>query len=107
MTTTTLSKPYKDRFWRRKGESDFLKPTAGGAVVRYALLILIAVIAVFPFVWQLSTSLKGSMEDIYAFPPNLIPRHPTLEHYATVSHTIPIVKYAWHSLLVGVATVVS
>ncbi|QPL05520.1 MULTISPECIES: carbohydrate ABC transporter permease [Actinomyces] len=105
-TTVTLSKPYKDRFWRRTGESDFLKPTAGGAVVRYALLILIALIAVFPFLWQLSTSLKGSMEDIYAFPPNLVPRHPTLEHYATVSHTIPIVKYAWHSLLVGVATVI-
>lgn len=102
-----LAKPYKDRFWRRKGESDFLKPTAAGAVLRYVLLVLMAVVAVFPFVWELSTSFKGATEDIYAFPPRLVPEHPTFAHYGTVSATIPIMKYAWHSLLVGVATVVS
>lgn len=106
-SSTALAKPYKDRFWRRKGESDFLKPTATGAVMRYVLLILMAVIAVFPFLWQLSTSFKGASEDIYSFPPRLIPSDPTFDHYTTVAHTIPIMKYAWHSVLVGVATVVS
>ncbi|WP_103061987.1 carbohydrate ABC transporter permease [Actinomyces qiguomingii] len=106
-STPAPTKPYKDRFWRRRGESDFLKPTAAGAVVRYVLLIAMAGIAVFPFLWQLSTSLKGASENIYAFPPQLLPEHPTLEHYATVSRTIPILKYAWHSLAVGVATVAS
>lgn len=109
MTTAAapVAKPYKDRFWRRPGESNFLKPTAAGAAIRYVLLLLMAFIAIFPFLWQLSTSFKGSMEDIYAFPPSLLPSHPTMEHYATVSHTIPIVRYAWHSLLVGLATVAS
>lgn len=98
---------YRDRFWRRKGESDFLKPTASGAVVRYIILIIMAIIAIFPFLWELSTSLKGLSEDIYSFPPKLIPSDPTLEHYQRVAETIPIWRYAWHSLIVAIATVVS
>ncbi|SPT53717.1 Inner membrane ABC transporter permease protein ycjP [Actinomyces bovis] len=102
-----MTKPYRDRFWRRKGESDFLKPTPAGAVARYLLLALLAVIAVFPFLWELSTSFKGAAEDIYAFPPQLVPSEPTTAHYETVSNTIPILKYAWHSLLLGLGTVAS
>lgn len=105
--STPAAKPYRDRFWRRKGESDFLKPTPAGAVVRYLLLVLLAVVAVFPFLWELSTSFKGAAEDIYAFPPRLVPAEPTTAHYQTVAHTIPILKYAWHSLLLGLGTVAS
>lgn len=105
--TAPLAKTYRDRFWRRKGESDFLKPTPAGAVVRYLLLVLLAVVAVFPFLWELSTSFKSAAEDIYAFPPRLIPDEPTIAHYQTVAHTIPILKYAWHSLLLGLGTVTS
>ena len=106
-STPVMSTPYRDRFWRRKGESDFLKPTAAGAVIRYILLIAIAIVAVFPFLWELSTSFKSATEDIYAFPPRLLPSEPTLTHYQTVADTIPILRYAWHSVLVGVATVIS
>lgn len=106
-TGTVLDKPYKDRFWRRRGESDFLKPTAAGAAVRYVLLILLAVVAMFPFLWELATSFKSATEDIYAFPPRLVPSDPTLQHYVTVASTIPIMKYAWHSVIISVATVLS
>ncbi|MDO5729577.1 MAG: carbohydrate ABC transporter permease [Actinomycetaceae bacterium] len=97
----------KERPWRRKGESNIFKPTPWGLVIRYVILTIVLLIAVLPFLWELSTSLKGAAEDIYSFPPNLIPREPTLKHYATVTHTVPVVRYAWHSLLVAVGSVIS
>lgn len=99
--------PRKERPWRRKGEANFDKPTLPGMIARYTLMILIMFITVGPFIWQLSTSLKGPMEDIYTFPPNLIPLEPTLANYGEVTRTIPVVSYAWHSLLVSVATVIT
>lgn len=93
--------------WRRRGESNIFKPSPGGLALRYILLIVVLIIAIFPFLWQLSTSLKGAAEDIYSFPPNLIPSEPTLEHYKTVANTVPVVRYAWHSLLVALGSVVS
>lgn len=96
-----------DRPWREHGSANLFKPPLQLLVLQYAALIALLVITVLPFLWQLSTSLKGSAEDIYMFPPNLIPQQPTLEHYGTVSRTIPILSYAWHSFLVAGAQVVS
>ncbi|MDR2973697.1 MAG: carbohydrate ABC transporter permease, partial [Propionibacteriaceae bacterium] len=96
-----------DRPWRQRGSSDMFKPRPALLVMRYVIMVLLLVITVFPFLWQLSTSLKGSGEDIYTFPPQLFPQAPTLEHYATVSRTIPILSYAWHSFLVAGAQVIS
>jgi multiple sugar transport system permease protein len=42
-------------------------------IATYALLIAVAIIVVFPFVVALSTSTKNS-QDIFAYPPTLIPR---------------------------------
>lgn len=90
-----------DRPWRTRGAGGFGKPTRSGLAVRYLLLALILVIAVGPFVWQLSTSLKGPGDNIYAFPPKLIPEDPTFANYGRVASTIPILQYAWHSLIVA------
>lgn len=97
----------KERPWRTRGGGQIDKPTFAGFIARYGLLIVLFIVAIFPFIWQLSTSLKGPMEDIYSFPPRLIPDDPTLANYETVLHTIPVLRYAWHSLLVGLATVVT
>lgn len=105
--TSTPGKPYRQRPWRSKGSFDFHRPSLGGLILRYVLLIFMLLISVGPFVWQLSTSFKGNGEDLYAFPPNLIPANPTLSHYASVARIIPVYQYAFHSLLVGIATVVS
>jgi ABC-type glycerol-3-phosphate transport system permease component len=53
---------------RRKGP----KATAA-RVGAYALLVAVAVIVVFPFVVAVATSFKSS-DDIYSYPPTLIPR---------------------------------
>ncbi len=54
-----------------------------------------------------SVEQHGAREDIYGFPPDLIPHQFTLSNYTEVFRTIPVLDYAWHSLLVGVGTVVS
>jgi len=97
----------REPIFRRRGSGDFSKPTLGGLIGRYALLLLVLVLVIGPFLWQLSTSFKGPQENIYSFPPNLIPREPTLQNYATVAEIVPVYLYAWHSLLVSVGTVVS
>ncbi|MFC0672382.1 carbohydrate ABC transporter permease [Brachybacterium hainanense] len=93
----------RERPYRTKGAGGFGKPTLTGLILRYVLLVAVLVLAVGPFVWQLSTSLKGPMDDIYSFPPSLIPSDPTLGNYTTVAATIPILRYAGHSLIVALA----
>lgn len=95
-------KPYRTR-----GHADMSKPSLGGLIGKYVLLIVVLAIMVFPFLWQMSTSFKGATENIYDFPPSLWPAAPTLDNYAEVFRTIPVLDYAWHSLLVGVGTVLT
>lgn len=90
-----------DRPWRTRGSGGFGKPTLAGLIVRYVLLVAVLLLAVGPFLWQMSTSFKGPMDDIYSFPPALIPADATLGNYTKVAATIPILSYAWHSLLVA------
>jgi multiple sugar transport system permease protein len=80
---------------------------AGELVWRYLLLTAVLALAVGPFLWQLSTSLKGTTEDIYGSPPRFLPSHPTLHNYARVADTIPVWDYALNSLKVAAASVVT
>ncbi|MDO5049866.1 MAG: carbohydrate ABC transporter permease [Actinomycetaceae bacterium] len=105
--STAVVNPPKERPYRKRGEAGFDKPTLAGLIMRYVLMALILALTVGPFLWQLSTSLKGPFEDIYSFPPQIIPADPTLANYGEVMRTIPVIKYAWHSLLVSVAMVVT
>jgi len=97
----------KERSYRRSGSGDFSKPTLTGLILRYALMILVLLLVIGPFVWQLSTSFKGPLDDLYIFPPNIIPVDPTLENYSKVTDIVPVYTYAWHSLLVAVGQVLS
>lgn len=64
---------------------------------------LVAVIALFPIVWGLSTSLKPT-DRILEYPPRLIPDPVSLEHYATLLAT-GIGRYLLNSTLVSALTV--
>ncbi|WP_201305215.1 carbohydrate ABC transporter permease [Streptomyces sp. GS7] len=76
-------------------------------VLRYLLLLAVLALAVGPFLWQLSTSLKGPGEDIYRYPPNLVPREVTLGNYAGVARIIPVWDFALNSLKVAAANVLA
>jgi len=65
----------------------------------------IAVLALFPILWGVSSSLKPQ-ERILEFPPRLLPDQPTLEHYARILRE-NAGWYALNSALVSGATVVA
>ncbi|MDT0433475.1 MULTISPECIES: carbohydrate ABC transporter permease [Streptomyces] len=75
--------------------------------LRYLLLLAVLALTVGPFLWQLSTSLKGPTEDIYSSPPGFLPAHPTLHNYERVAQTVPVWDYALNSLKVASANVVT
>lgn len=66
--------------------------------------VLIAAFALGPILWGLSTSLKPA-QDILAYPPELFPSHPTLEHYALLFRT-GIHRFVLNSAIVSAAAVV-
>ncbi|MEU6537753.1 carbohydrate ABC transporter permease [Streptomyces sp. NPDC047000] len=75
--------------------------------LRYLLLLAVLALTAGPFLWQLSTSLKGPTENIFSSPPRFLPSHPTLHNYRRVADTIPVWDYALNSLKVASASVVT
>ncbi|TWD73238.1 carbohydrate ABC transporter membrane protein 2 (CUT1 family) [Kribbella amoyensis] len=89
----------------RRGSYSFNRISPQEKVLRYVLLVLVLLITIGPFLWQLSTSLKASGEDIYTRIPRLLPSQPTFSHYGEVANTIPVWDYARNSLFVAVLVV--
>lgn len=71
----------------------------------YGLLLAIALAMVFPMLWLVSTSLKGTGENLLTSPPQLIPQRPTLDNYHQVWQTNPFFQYFVNSTIVAVLTV--
>jgi putative chitobiose transport system permease protein len=69
----------------------------------YIVLILLAVITVFPFFWMLMTSLKGPGDPVYSIPPQFIPTDPSLGAYQRVLEALPIPTFFLNSLIVAVS----
>ncbi len=71
----------------------------------YVILIAIAVITAFPFVWVFFTSFKGPTDPVYSVPPQLIPQAPTLANYERVWNQLPVANFFANSVIVATATV--
>ncbi len=56
-----------------------------------------------PFYWVLKTSVSG--ENIFAYPPNIIPRDPHPFFYVDVWYAIPFARYFLNSVIVSAITV--
>ncbi|WP_406506633.1 carbohydrate ABC transporter permease [Streptomyces sp. NBC_00212] len=76
-------------------------------ILRYAALVLVLLIMIGPFLWQLSTSLKGITEDIYTSPPRLLPEHPTFANYRGVADIIPVWDFILNSVKVALSNVLT
>ena len=67
-------------------------------------LILVAgaivVTMLFPFVWLISTSLKG-MNEAFSFPPSLFPESAKQDNYTTVWKALPFGRFLLNSLFVA------
>ncbi len=59
---------------------------------RIGALVAIAVVTAFPFLWLLATSLRSG-GTVFAFPPVIIPRQPTLANFVSVWQTMPVGRF--------------
>ena len=62
-------------------------------------LLILAAVSLIPFLWLVSTSLKSGSENIFAYPPELIPRHFTLESYFGVREWRPLIDWTLKDIL--------
>lgn len=69
-------------------------------------LILVSLLCIFPFLWLLSTALKGNGENIFQYPPQLIPQAPTLINFKSAWSQIPFITYYINSFIVAFFTVI-
>ena len=76
-----------------------------GRALTYAFLILGAVTALFPFDWMLSSSFKVG-NDIFKYPPDIIPLRVTFDSYVYVWQTINVPRVLFNTVYVTVMTVV-
>lgn len=71
----------------------------------YGMLVAIALLMLFPLLWLIGTAFKDKSENIFQFPPQLIPSHPTFENFVTVWQNNPFATYLINSTIVAVLTV--
>ena len=83
----------------RRGDGRRDRPRWG---VHLALSLLSGAMLV-PFYWVLKTSVTG--ENIFAYPPSLVPRVPHLFYYVDVWYYIPFVRFLLNSVIVSLVVV--
>ena len=69
-------------------------------------LIFICFLSLLPFLWLTSTALKGSDENIFAYPPVLFPQSLTFDNFHEIMRLVPILKYVLNSTIVAFFTVI-
>lgn len=72
----------------------------------HGFLIFASLLSVFPFIWLISTSLKGNAENIFAYPPQIIPHDLTFENYVGVWKRVNFIAYFFNSMIVAGFTVI-
>jgi putative chitobiose transport system permease protein len=69
-------------------------------------LLLVSLILVAPFLWTLSTALKGT-EEVFSVPPRLFPQDLRWQNFSEVLRVFPFWTYAFNSLVISLIAVVS
>jgi ABC-type glycerol-3-phosphate transport system permease component len=82
---------------RRKGRKYFI------GFILYTVLILISIFMVFPFIWMLSTSIKLP-QDIFGYPPQLIPANPTWNNYLFIIQEKNLVRVLYNTIFISLAS---
>ena len=72
----------------------------------HSILIITSLLSIFPFIWLTSTSFKGLNEDIFSYPPQLVPTDFTLTNYIEVWGKVDFMGYFWNSIIVAGLTVI-
>lgn len=72
--------------------------------LRHLTLMVIAFLMLVPFYWVIKTAITN--ENIYAYPPNLLPQNPHLFNFVDVWYLIPFPRYLLNSIIVSTIAVV-
>lgn len=75
------------------------------AILWYTLLGVTAVVVMLPYIWMVSTSLKGSNE-VFAYPPNWVPKDWRFQNYLDAWNAAPFGRYFFNSVLVALIVTV-
>lgn len=73
-----------------------------GTIGFYVIAILLAIIALIPFLWMISTSLK-SRGALMSIPIEWIPKNPTFDAYVKVFSRFPFARTIGNSLFISVS----
>ena len=74
--------------------------------IKYFLLVIFAIITVFPFYWMISSSLKSGFEVIQT-PPTMLPENVMWSNYSTAFSMAPFGRYFINTIIVTVLSIVS
>ncbi len=74
-------------------------------IIIYIILVFGAIIAIIPFLYMLSTSLKDQVF-VFEIPPRLIPKDPVIQNYVVAWNAGGFKQYFFNSLIVAISTVV-
>jgi multiple sugar transport system permease protein len=99
MTGTVVDAPARGRRLRAHRRRDL------GLAARYGVLLGTILLTIFPLVWLVLTSLRGSA-DIFAMPVRVFPESVTFGQYISVFSQYGLDDYLWNTVIVSVATVV-
>lgn len=86
----------KGRLFRKSRQRTF-------ETVLLALIVFVAVVAAFPLVWMLLSSLKTPAESMQT-PPVWLPASPSLSAYAEVAGVIDATRSFWNSAVIATVT---
>ncbi len=75
----------------------------GTDIVLYTVLMLISIFMILPFVWMLSTSFKMP-QDIFGYPPRLIPEHPVLANYVFIFQEKNLLGVMANTVVIALST---
>ncbi|NJK44323.1 MAG: carbohydrate ABC transporter permease [Pleurocapsa sp. SU_196_0] len=68
-------------------------------IVVYTILLVIAVISVYPFLWTIRTSFTTE-GGLFEFPPSLLPNKPDLRNFVDVFSLVPIARQILNSVII-------
>jgi multiple sugar transport system permease protein len=77
----------------------------GRKTLAYLALALLAGLALIPFLWMLSTSLKN-LDEVFLFPPKWIPSKLQFRNYTSLWHDFPMSTWIFNSLKVTLSVTI-
>ncbi len=75
------------------------KKVTVGKIILFIILLLGALIILFPIAWMISTSLK-SLPEVAKYPPTLLPEQPMWENFIIAWNKAPFTQYTINTLII-------